>query len=205
MSRMKIYGILVLISFFFCTVEQPLKVPTEDMEIKNQIDKAKKEAEENSKENGFRNEEYPINFILDYSGRTVLDSGNLRSNKRTMVEHLKGQYWKGGIIEGDIIGVDTLTQYSHWVHYAADSIPDRYWRHANCFLEISYDGGNVLPMHAFWSYREPPNYAYGWNFGAMYKDEANKILWIIEAMIEADQWDALMFRGEGKLKKFLLN
>lgn len=202
MHKMKIYGILVLSLFFFCTVEQPLEIPTEDVQLQNQIDKAEKNAKERNKENGFINEEYPIYFVLNYSGRTVVDSGTLRFNKRTNVEHLQDQYWKGGIIEGDIIGIDTLTKYSHWVHYAADSIPDRYWRHANCFIEISYNGGSVLPMQAFWTYREPANYAYPWNFGAMYKDEANKTLWIIEATIETDQWDALILIGKGKLKKY---
>lgn len=204
MINFKFFSALLMSIFLFCTVDQPFEIPHEDMQLQNQIDQAKRDAEQSYKEKGYMNEEFPIYFVLDYRGRIIIDPGKLRSNPRTMIEHLQNQYWKGGIIEGDIIGIDTLTQYSHWVQYAADSIPNYYWRHANCQFEISY-GGTILLMHVFWSYKEPPNYAYGFNFGGIYKDEKNKTLWIIEAMIEADRWDDLIFQGEGKIKKFQIN
>lgn len=163
----------------------------DDGNLEKQIDALKLE----------KHETYNVKFTIDYSNRNILDDGTYNWNENTRMEHVYEVLWNGGVVAGDFVGKDTLTKYSHWAHILEDGSSDRFFRHGNCQWVVTWKNME-FPFHVMWSLKEGRDYAYGWNFGALYKDAANKCYWVIEAELKAETWDACYFTCEGFLKKF---
>ena len=193
MKRITLFVMMLGLVFVFgCGKQNPVAVNDEmEMSIEDEINGLKLE----------KHETYPIKFQIDYTNRIVIDEGTYRWNPNTRIEHIYQMYWTGGVITGDIVGQDTLTKYGHWAHILEDGSSDRFWRHANCRFVVTW-GEYEFPFHVFWALKEGRDYAYGKNFGALYKDAENKVIWAIEAELKSDTWNGYYFTCEGTLRKF---
>lgn len=184
---------VLLVVAFNCGKQNPVDPSTEsDKEMEYMLNEIKKLE---------KHDTYPVNFTIDYTKATITDSGTHNYNERTSIDHVRNRVFKGGVIEGDIAGLDTMFIYGHTVHVRPDGSSDRFFRHGNGDFVVTWHD-TLFFFKVLLSHKAGRDYAYGWNFLAWNLDHDNKIAWTIVANLKADNWQDFTFDCQGELRKF---